>query len=255
MKITTLNERIAKAEETIAKKENTIVKKTAQIEKKKAQLSKLGYPEITMEKYREICDELDKTDRELSRSIYWTLCDIKSLESDIVRGGKEIEEKKLTLEKYRAQLAGEIERESLLLKEIPESLNKMRDELVETWDAWDRARRERLNEKYSELGYTEFMKKYNYADYQFRYVTDSQIHDSNVQDAKLLILNLYYRVKDITGEITSWDGIEATIGTWGGTVLNGYVEGKEGRARVESILAGGYNIQRLHVRVLVKEYA
>lgn len=255
MKLTTLNERIAKAEETIAKKENTIVKKTAQIEKKKAQLSKLGYPEITLEKYCEICDDLNKTDRELSNNIYWILCDIKSLKSDIVRGGKEIEEKKVTLENYRAQLAGEVERESVLLKEIPESLNKMRDELVETWDAWDRARRERLIEKYSELGYTEFVKKYNYADYQFRYVTDSQIHDSNVQDAKLLILNLYYRVKDITGEITSWDGIEATIGTWGGTVLNGYVEGKEGRARVESIIAGGYNIQRLHVRVLVKEYA
>ena len=68
-----------------------------------------------------------------------------------------------------------------------------------------------------------------------------------------MILDLIRRVKDITGEITDWSGIQATIGAQGFTVLNGYVIGKEGRARVESILAGGYNIQRLHVRVLVHE--
>lgn len=54
MKLTTLRERIAKAEETIEKKSNTIVKKTAQIEKKTAKLAKLGYPEITTDKYFEI---------------------------------------------------------------------------------------------------------------------------------------------------------------------------------------------------------
>lgn len=252
MKITTLRERIAKAEETIEKKSNTIVKKTAQIEKKTAKLAKLGYPEITKDKYFEIRDTLD---RDLANDLYWTLCDIDYLKADIVRGGKEIEEKKASLETYKAQLSGEIEKEELLLKEIPESLNKMRDELVESWDTWDKSRRDRLKAKYKELGYSEFFEHYTRADYNFKSLTDDEIHETNLRDAKELILNLYYRVKDITGEITSWRGIEATIGTWGGTVLNGYVEGKEGRARVESIIAGGYNIQRLHVRVLVKEYA
>ena len=252
MKLITLRERIAKAEETIEKKSNTIVKKTAQIEKKTVKLAKLGYPEITKDIYFEIRDTLDK---DLANELYWTLCDIDWLKEDIARGGKEIEEKKKSLETYKAQLSGEIEKEELLLKEIPESLNKMRDELVESWDTWDKSRRDRLKARYTELGYSEFFKHYTRADYNFKSLTDDEIHDANLRDAKELILNLYYRVKDITGEITSWRGIEATIGTWGGTVLNGYVEGKEGRARVESIIAGGYNIQRLHVRVLVKEYA
>jgi hypothetical protein len=73
-----------------------------------------------------------------------------------------------------------------------------------------------------------------------------------VRDARAFVLDLLNRTKEITGEITSWAGVHLTVGTNGFPVLNGYVEGKEGRALVESIYAGGYNIQRLHVRVLVK---
>ena len=247
MKITTLKDRIEKATEKVAKKENTIVKKTAQIEKKYKALEKLGVEDpanMNVDDFR---------DTENWHDIYWTYCDIKHLREDIRRGGKEIEATKKTLEKYEAQLVGEIEKESLFLKEIPEVFKSLQDELVTTWDAWDKEKRERLRKVFNELGSREaFNRGYTGADYDFRYKTDDQIHDANVRDAKTLILDLYYRVKDITGEVTDWTGIHATQGTGGFTVLNGIVIGKEGRAEVESILAGGYNIQRLHVRVLVK---
>lgn len=250
MKITTLKERITKAQEKVERKQNTITKKTAQIEKKSAALTKkYGIDPETFDKYnREGFNEEDGHD------IYWTMCDIDSLKEDIKRGTKEIEATLKTIEKYEAQLAGEIEREAILIRDIPESMKQMQTELVEKWDAWDIERRNRLVETYKEQGYKEFMKYHTVADYNFRYLTDEQIHNSNVRDAKTLIIDLYNRVKDITGEITSWKGIRAEQGTWGMTVLNGYVEGKEGRAYVESILAGGWNIQRLHVRVLVYEY-
>ena len=229
MKIETLRDRIKKAEAKIEKKENTIVKKTAQIEKKKIALE----------------NETDVYERRGIES------DIEWLEDDLKRLEKEIAATRETLAKYEAQLTGEIAKEEILLNEIPEIFNTLRDGLVAEWDSWDLERREELKKQYRELGYNEFFKRNTLAGYNLMYKTDAQIHDSNVQDAKLLILDLYYRVKGITGEVTDWAGIDTEIGTHGFTVLNGIVIGKEGRANVESIYAGGYNIQRLHVRVLV----
>lgn len=252
MKIATLKERIEKATQKIEKKENTIVKKTAQIEKKYQALEKLGI-EDPRNKNEDDFRGLVDTNRELWNDLYWLYADIRHLNEDIRRGGKEIEATKKTLEKYEAQLAGEIKKESIFLKEIPEVMIRLQNELVETWDAWDKDRKARIRKAYDELGYSKFVKSYSYADYEFMSKPTEKIHSDNERDAKALILDLYYRVKDITGEVTDWSGIEATIGTGGFTVLNGVVIGKEGRAKVESILAGGYNIQRLHVRVLVHE--
>ena len=243
MKLTTLTERIEKAEATIAKKTATIEKKVASIAKKTAKLEDLGYK---YENYFENRDFSNDEAYDLAYSIRW-------FEEDIERLGKEIAEKKETLEKYRLQMAGELEKESIFLKEIPEAFKSYQDELVERWDEWDKRHRDEMKKKYNELGYRGFFDKYTYSDYEIRKKTDAEIHEANKEDAKRLILNLYYRVKDITGEVTSWDDLYITNGN-GGAVITGFVIGKEGRAIVESILAGGYNIQRLHVRVLVHEY-
>ena len=267
MKITTLQERITKAQETIAKKENTIDKKLAQIEKKLAQVEKAGYNLTAMRNILENMDceiyrkygvleraILESVDlRSMERELSWTVYDIGHLADDIRRNKLEIIEKMETLKKYNAQLNGEIEKESIFIKELPENVLQMRDELVERWDEYDKHKRDFLCAQYKALGYHEFSQKYRHAGHEFRKLTDDQIHDANMRDAKNLILNLYNRVKEITGEITSWSGIRLEQGANFSSVLNGYVEGKEGRAYVESILAGGYNIQRLHVRVLVKE--
>ena len=243
MKLTTLKERIANAEAKIARKQGTIEKKTATIAKKQAKLVKLGFDAEATE------NECIKNDE-----AFWLAVDIKRLREDIERGGREIEETKKTLENYKAQLAGAVERESIITREIPESMKRMQTELVTEWDRFDKQHRDTVREAYAALGYKQFLKEFSYADYELRYKTNDEIHRDNVNAAEAFVLNLYNRVKEITGEVTDWKGIHLEEGTDWFPTLNGTVRGKEGTATVESILAGGDNIQRLHVRVLVKEH-
>ena len=51
------------------------------------------------------------------------------------------------------------------------------------------------------------------------------------------------KVQKYVGNITEWE-----LGN-----MEYIVHGTEGKAKVEAIYAGGYNIQRLHVRVIVKK--
>lgn len=230
MKIETLKERIAKAEEKISKKQNTITKKTA-LREKKLYAAALGADMATLR---------------------WAEIDAEHLAEDIKRLEREIKETEKTLENYRAQLAGEIERQDLLTKEVPETLKTLQTELVTEWDAFDKKRRQRMIDDYHSMSYRDFCIKYRGEDTDLRYKTDEQIHDSNIRDAEGIILNLVNRVKSITGEITDWAGMRLAPNNMGWSILNGRVEGKEGIAYVESIGAGGYNIQRYHIRVLVK---
>ena len=230
MKLETLKDRITMAEEKITKKQNTIVKKTALIEKKKVAYSKAQ-------------DEHDR---------YWITCDMNHLADDILRLEREIKETEKTLENYRAQMAGEIKRQELLTKEVPETLKTLQNELVTEWDRYDMNRREKMREDYRAMSYKEFCIKYRGQDTELRHMDDDEIHEENVRAAEAIIINLVNRVKSITGEITNWGKLYLSPNNMGWSILNGRVEGKEGIAYVESIGAGGYNIQRYHIRVLVK---
>ena len=231
MRIETLSERIANAEQKISKKQATILKKQSLIAKKQQLLDAKGEP-----------------DSPETNLLKW---DIEHYTEDISRLEREIAATTATLDGYRKQLAGLMERESVLIKEMPDVLKGLQAELVERWDRWDIERKDRIRTDYRELDYKEFSRKYTHADVMFKSKSDEQIHDDNIQSAENLIIDLIYRVRKITGEITDWSDVRASAGTGGFTVLNGLVIGKEGRAKVESITAGGYNIQRLHIRVLV----
>ena len=233
MKIETLSERIANAENKIGKKQITIAKKQAMIAKKQ---------QLLETKYLVNSDSLE------ALTMKW---DIEHYTDDISCLEREINETTLSLAEYRKQLTGLMERVSVLITDMPDILKGLKEELVERWDKWDIERRDRIQSDYRELDYKEFSRKYTHADVMFKGKSDEQIHDDNVQSAENLIIDLIYRVRKITGEITDWSNICASAGTGGFTVLNGTVIGKEGIACVESITAGGYNIQRLHIRVLV----
>lgn len=239
-----LTERIAKATEKMEKKQNTITKKEALIEKKKKAIEKLGFT------YEEMVNEHCNSDSKHDDAV-WIACDIKWLYKDIERIKEEIPNIEATIEKYNKQLTGEMEKEELWAKEMPEQFKALKDELVVRWDETDKKRREFYTKRYEELGWKEFYKLYSRANAEMRYMSDEDIHKSNLKDAELLIIDLYNRVKEITGEVTDWSCIHAESGNSGFPVLTGIVHGKDGRANVETILAGGYNIQKLHIRTLV----
>lgn len=81
----------------------------------------------------------------------------------------------------------------------------------------------------------------------FRYATDEDLRREAKNDADAAILDLMNRVYEKAGEIVKCINWSINKGR-----LNGVIQGTKGSVSVESVFAGGYNIQRLHVRTLVK---
>ena len=104
MRIETLSERIANAENKIGKKQRTILKKQELIIKKQQLLDT---------KY------LSSPDISEARTLKW---DIESYTEDISRLEREIAETTLTLDNYRKQLTGLMERVSVLITDMSDVL-------------------------------------------------------------------------------------------------------------------------------------
>lgn len=183
---------------------------------------------------------------ELGDAVY----DWKSVADQIKDIEKAIVEKQRIADNWLVKLE-KVKAKTKLLNEVPQVFKDLEAELIKTWNDYDYLKLARYRSEYKELGYNGFITKYGPSEYMFLQKTEAQIDKDNRRDAKDIILNLYTRVIDITGDVTDWAHLYPTQGSNGFTVLNGLVTGVNGTAKVESIVAGGYNIQRLHIRVLV----
>lgn len=236
-----LKDRIAKVEERIAKKEKTIESKERLLSKKQQAIVKAGYdPEA---------EEMPRDNME----VFWLFCDVTYLKDDLQRLPKEIEELKITLQKYEDQLSTSIDKEITYTDEVPECLKQMEQGLIDEWNFFDINRKNQILEDRKNLNYADFSRKYNqYERQQLAYKSDEEIKKENEKEARQQVINLYNRIKNITGEVTDWSGIRLEAGARGTVALNGIVTGVQGKARIESIIAGG-PVQRLHIRVFVNE--
>jgi len=240
MNIIDLKNKVQKAEEAVEKAQKTIERHMAQMEKKLKVIVDRGWnPE---DRYcREGTAEYNES--------YWAICEYESKRSDVRSANLKLKDKIRILNNWKERLAAAEEKEYKFLVEVPECMKAMMQELIAEWNEYDLNRREAIKKDYQEMEYRAFADKYQGTGaYNLMWKTVEQVQKENERDAKGLILNLYSRVNAITGDVTDWDNIH-----YGGKALNGYVYGKLGAVRVESILAGGYNIQRLHIRVLVHE--
>jgi hypothetical protein len=242
MKIEKLNELIAKTEEKINKKNTTIEKKQNKIAKlqKKVTIEKT-YEELTYLPTEERTDEIEEQME--------ILLNIQDLKYDIKRAEKDVIDLKRKLNDYKVQKAQESAREA----EVPEVLKQLMEIIITENDKADLEYQNKLKAEYKELGYKDFIKKYKSTKYEFLWKKEDSNHKDNTEYAKNLIFDLINRTKKTIGKIISWNDITITYGTHGIPALNGIVEGENGKARLESIFAGGYNVQKLHIRVLVKK--
>ena len=261
-----LQERIARCEETIAKKTNTIAKRNKAIEKIVNNLHRLGYKGNT---YEELSAEKEK-EREINfngekfQEGYGYVFDLYEAMDSIKTNTKAIEAEKEKIAKYNKLLEVESKKNDLL-DNLPENVIEFMKSIEDSWNYFDKSKRNRALELYKEYKakdldyyspeYKEFhkMMKEKFGDYyELMRTTDEEIERTNKKLVKNLIIDFIDRVKFKVGEITSFGHLYLNKDNQGYCILNGYVEGTEDTAKVESIYAGGYNIQRLHVRVLVK---
>ena len=184
---------------------------------------------------------------------YWAICEYYETLDSIRRTKSAIEEQNGVVARWREKLEKAMA-EAKEQFELPEVLSIVRINIYNEWNRYDFERRARLKAEYSNMDHSAFIKKYTYSGYSFMRSTDDEIKNDNDRSSRALILNLWKRVKDITGPVTDVTNLHITnANKFEGLALNGYVIGENGVADLESILAGGYNIQKLHIRTLVHE--
>lgn len=238
MKSHELQERLAKAQEKVEKCKATIERHKAQAEKKLQTIQRNGWS-LNLEDYR------GSDNREAWSLVYDYHYKLRDVEGAKVK----LEDAEQVVKNWQERLDKQIAVELTISNEVPEAFKEARAELVLRWVQNDILERNKMLAKKRELPYKEFRKLYRYTEEEALRKTDEEFLKIEEREADLWLINLYNRVKEITGEVTDCSSLY-----WGGKCLDGTVVGKNGVAVVETIGAGGYNIQRFHLRVLVKKY-
>lgn len=122
----------------------------------------------------------------------------------------------------------------------------LRDLNREICDAWNGGNKE----KYEELRKEEKQLKSNLPKWVYQY-DNNRIEKMLAHDVEAKYDILIARMNKVIGEVK--DATYLEVGMNG--ELNGVIIGENGKARIETIGAGGYNIQCYHYRVLVHKIA
>lgn len=209
--------RIQKNKDKIEKKEKLIAKLSNKVESMENKLSKNGWSMEDFAKYE-----------------YAEYCSYYDLLERIESNQKQISEIYETITKQEVQLSKYLKKEKEV-SEIPQAFMDLEPIVAEWTYNTLIAEQERLQRE-----------KHTYS--TLKYASLSELEKMAKKEAHSFVLDLYAKVVSITGkDIYQLENIH--FGNDG--LLNGVVYGKQGVAEVHTIMAGGYNIQRLHTRCLV----
>lgn len=239
--IKTLEKAIAQKNEKLAKKRATIVRMQATYEKAVAKCKELG------------CEF--KTEgfdwRSCSNDVYDAATRAENALNSIKNAEKEIAKTSADLEKVQAELA-EAQKEVAQLPEVLKVFQaELNTKLYEAFLEHREAVRKHVNAleasgEYSKLPWEETHRlSEEYLATDEALARDAEFH------ARDLVFSLFYRVRDICGEVTDYNNLKITRGSQGRAAINGFLTGTRGKCEVRSIEAGGYNIVCWHIRVLV----
>ena len=222
----------------VEKLEAKIARHEAKIEKKSVRISKYINAEKFVEISRNMCilsrvekrryfhaaDVLRTMGIPNNDEYYWDCCDIYSSIEEIARANREMAEAVAKDERKAAQEAKRAAKDAKIrqLIDCPAI-----DNFLESW----------------RKSFIEWAKQ----DETFKYNSVEQIEEIAAQEVINKKLDLVCRIEAVAGKIVDAKYLE--IGKNGS--LNGRVIGEKKSVYVNTILAGGYNIQCLHYRVLV----
>jgi hypothetical protein len=285
-KIKSLQESVAKAKANVKKIEGTIGKHLASAEKQKQALAKQG---VDITKLDELKWKGGKAGTGGS-DLYWDICKIEGKEDDAKGAERRLRDATLVLAGWELKLEKEIQKERFLNDDVPQVIKefmekwktRVYDFCVKSFPKYVSSKkkyedgkakaREAFEKEYPKLRtwgkpYDEYIAKY----LKERDIKPEHLHHSPMvqqmatfrdeakrlawldseleKEKKFKMLDLVERVTAVTGEITDASGLR--IAPKGN--LDGFVIGKKGKAKVETIGAGGHHIQRFHFRVLVHE--
>lgn len=233
------------------------------IQKKVAQIEKL---ERSYEKYANRIDNAERSviDRFLETGDAneykaYLRAHNRSWGGDAWSKAHELYDARNTLAKYQTMLKAESDRNATIAS-IPETIKEFGKNLENKWNEYDMWKKQAIREdcKKEHSDYREFQRnmneKWGRGWYEFAYyTTEEQIKKDNHKAVEQLILNLINRTVELVGTITDANALRLDRDNNGYAIINGIVIGTDGTVRIESIGAGGHNIQRYHIRVLVKE--
>ena len=177
---------------------------------------------------------------------YWAACEYESKLDDIKTATRKLADAEKVVQNWHDKYEKALAQENKIETTLPEILKEMRDQLTKIWTKIDIEKRTKMRHVKSELDYEAFRKEYSFVEEESLNKTDEQFEMQNRKEAELWVWDLYNRVIAEVGEVTDFSGIH-----FSGKALNGFVGGTKGAVNVETILAGGYNIQKLHMRVIL----
>lgn len=242
---------------------NRIEKKLNQIQKIKNRISKWESKKNEESFYKEY-QYFGYTKEETIKRWYeeW----LGGCDEEIRRAKRDLEEAEAQLERIHQMLAKQESKQDTLSK-LPQCIIDFKESLITKWDAWDINMRETIRQEYKQAyelykegkkeeyheAWLEIKYKYKHIEPRVYGKTDEEIHKENIKDAEDIILSMVNRIWPITGDITDAKHLYLNYDNNGFTIINGTIIGEKGKANIHSIGAGGYNVQRYHIRVLVKE--